>query len=69
MPDQADGETKLTFERALRWYADAYDLRSLRLRYFNAVGASLINGRHDPETHLTSAWQWMQAHSLHRQAS
>ena len=47
------GETKRTFEGALRWYAGAYGLRSVSLRYFNVAGASGRNGEvHDPETHL-----------------
>ncbi len=47
------GETKRTFEGALRWYATAYGLRSVSLRYFNVAGASLRNGEvHVPETHL-----------------
>lgn len=46
-------ETKLAFEQALRWYEQAYGLRSISLRYFNAAGATDRNGeRHDPETHL-----------------
>ncbi len=47
------GETKRTFEGALRWYAAAYGLRSISLRYFNVAGASERNGEvHEPETHL-----------------
>jgi UDP-glucose 4-epimerase len=47
------GETKRTFETALSFYAGAYGLRSLSLRYFNAAGASATNGEdHRPETHL-----------------
>jgi UDP-glucose 4-epimerase len=47
------GETKRTFEGALGWYANAYGLRSVSLRYFNVAGASAANGEaHDPETHL-----------------
>jgi len=47
------GETKRTFEGALRWYAAAYGLRSVSLRYFNVAGASGRNGEvHVPETHL-----------------
>jgi UDP-glucose 4-epimerase len=47
------GETKLAFERALRWYDGAYGIHSVSLRYFNAAGASDRSGeRHDPETHL-----------------
>src|SRR3954447_18371411 len=47
------GETKRTFEAALRFYGEAYGLRSVSLRYFNVAGASEQNGEvHDPETHL-----------------
>ena len=52
-PTNPYGETKLAFERALRWYASAYGLSSISLRYFNAAGATARNGeRHVPETHL-----------------
>ena len=52
-PTNPYGETKLAFERALRWFASAYGLSSISLRYFNAAGATGRNGeRHDPETHL-----------------
>src|SRR5207302_1259202 len=49
------GETKLAIERALHWYAGAYDLRFAALRYFNAAGADIdgeIGEEHEPETHL-----------------
>lgn len=47
------GESKLAFERALRWYDAAYDLRYASLRYFNAAGATERCGEdHTPETHL-----------------
>lgn len=49
------GETKLAIERALAAYGDAYGLRWMALRYFNAAGAHADAGlgeRHDPETHL-----------------
>jgi len=47
------GETKRTFESALRWYGTAYGLRSVSLRYFNVAGATEALGEdHDPETHL-----------------
>jgi UDP-glucose 4-epimerase len=47
------GETKRTFEAMLGWYGRAYGLRSISLRYFNAAGATAVNGEdHDPETHL-----------------
>jgi UDP-glucose 4-epimerase len=52
-PTNPYGETKLAFERVLRWYANAYGIRSISLRYFNAAGATVQNGEdHDPETHL-----------------
>ena len=52
-PTNPYGETKLAFERALRWYARACGLASISLRYFNAAGATDRHGeRHDPETHL-----------------
>ncbi len=47
------GETKRTFEGALRWYGEAYGLRSVSLRYFNVAGATQTLGEdHQPETHL-----------------
>jgi UDP-glucose 4-epimerase len=47
------GETKRTFEGALDWYARAYGLRAVSLRYFNVAGATAELGEdHDPETHL-----------------
>jgi len=49
------GSSKLMIERILKDYADAYDLNSVSLRYFNACGADPegeIGECHDPETHL-----------------
>lgn len=47
------GESKLAFERMLRWADQANGLRFVSLRYFNAAGASEKYGEdHDPETHL-----------------
>jgi UDP-arabinose 4-epimerase len=49
------GETKLAIERALHWYGQAYGVRSVALRYFNAAGADPegeIGECHEPETHL-----------------
>lgn len=49
------GESKLFVEKALRWYGQAYGMRSLALRYFNAAGADPdgeIGEDHSPETHL-----------------
>jgi UDP-glucose 4-epimerase len=52
-PTNPYGETKLAFENALRWYAAAYGLRSISLRYFNAAGVTAFcYERHEPETHL-----------------
>src|SRR3954470_8404352 len=49
------GESKLMVEKILRWYGEAYGLKSVALRYFNAAGADpdgTIGEDHDPETHL-----------------
>jgi UDP-glucose 4-epimerase len=52
-PTNPYGETKLAFERALRWYEGAYQMRYASLRYFNAAGATERCGEvHSPETHL-----------------
>jgi UDP-glucose 4-epimerase len=52
-PTNPYGESKLAFERALRWYDEAYGFRYASLRYFNAAGASEKCGEdHDPESHL-----------------
>lgn len=49
------GHSKLMIEQALADYEQAYGIKYISLRYFNAAGASLdgsIGERHDPETHL-----------------
>lgn len=52
-PINVYGETKRSLEAAAGWFASAYGLRVVSLRYFNVAGASATNGeRHDPETHL-----------------
>jgi UDP-glucose 4-epimerase len=52
-PTNPYGESKLAFERALSWFDPAYQIRFASLRYFNAAGATALNGEaHDPETHL-----------------
>ena len=52
-PTNPYGESKLAFEKALKWYERAYGLRYATLRYFNACGATHDCGEdHDPETHL-----------------
>lgn len=52
-PGNPYGATKLAIEHALVAYAAAYGLGSVRLRYFNAAGASARFGEdHRPESHL-----------------
>jgi UDP-glucose 4-epimerase len=49
------GTTKLMVETILSDFDQAYDLRSVRFRYFNAAGADpqgRLGEDHDPETHL-----------------
>jgi UDP-glucose 4-epimerase len=47
------GESKLTFEKILRWYDEIHALKFVSLRYFNAAGATKNLGEdHRPETHL-----------------
>jgi UDP-glucose 4-epimerase len=47
------GESKLAFEKILRWYDQIHGLRFVSLRYFNAAGASEKFGEdHRCETHL-----------------
>lgn len=49
------GESKLMIEKALYWMEQAYGLKWVALRYFNAAGADLagtIGEDHNPETHL-----------------
>ena len=49
------GESKLSVERILKWYDQAYGLKYVALRYFNVAGAhqsGKIGEDHDPETHL-----------------
>lgn len=49
------GWSKLFVEQLLRDFGQAYGLRSVALRYFNAAGADPdgeIGERHQPETHL-----------------
>ncbi len=54
-PINSYGETKLAIERALPHYENAYGLRAIRLRYFNAAGADVggeLGEDHDPEIHV-----------------
>jgi len=55
IPINPYGQSKLMIEKILDDYNNAYDLKSVRLRYFNVAGANsdgLIGEWHDPETHL-----------------
>lgn len=47
------GESKLLFEKILRWYDECHGLKYTALRYFNAAGATEKYGEdHRVETHL-----------------
>jgi UDP-glucose 4-epimerase len=47
------GESKLAFEKILRWYDEIHGLKFVSLRYFNAAGATANFGEdHHLETHL-----------------
>jgi UDP-glucose 4-epimerase len=55
IPTNPYGETKLAFERMLRWYRGAGGPGFIALRYFNAAGAAsdgTLGESHDPESHL-----------------
>lgn len=52
-PVNVYGETKLAFERSLRWYGEIHQVRHISLRYFNACGASKQYGEYrERETHI-----------------
>lgn len=52
-PGNAYGETKLQFERALKWYGQSHGIGSIILRYFNACGATDRNGEwREKESHI-----------------
>ena len=52
-PVNTYGATKVAFELALRSFADAHEMQSLSLRYFNVAGSTdRVRERHEPETHL-----------------
>jgi len=55
MPINPYGRSKWMIEQMLDDYDNAYGLKSVCLRYFNAAGADVggeLGERHDPETHL-----------------
>lgn len=47
------GETKLMFEKILKWYFTANDISSVSLRYFNAAGASIDASLGEDKAHVT----------------
>ena len=54
-PTNPYGETKLAMEKMMKWSANAYQLRYVSLRYFNACGAhksGKLGEAHTPESHL-----------------
>ncbi|MTI65576.1 MAG: UDP-glucose 4-epimerase GalE [Firmicutes bacterium] len=54
-PTNVYGETKLIFENMLKRYENAYGIKYISLRYFNASGADesgKIGEDHNPESHL-----------------
>jgi len=55
IPTNTYGETKLAMEKMMKWFDQAYGIKYVSLRYFNAAGAhesGIIGEDHDPETHL-----------------
>jgi UDP-glucose 4-epimerase len=52
-PSNPYGESKLAFEKILKWYHASFDFKYISLRYFNAAGAYGDAGEdHQPESHL-----------------
>lgn len=54
-PTNTYGETKLAMEKMMKWFDQAYGIKYVSLRYFNAAGAhesGTIGEDHNPETHL-----------------
>jgi len=54
-PTNPYGETKLSVEKALKWADNAYGIKYVSLRYFNAAGAHIsgtVGEDHKPESHL-----------------
>lgn len=52
------GETKLTVERMIKWYSEAYNMNYVILRYFNVTGSSedgSLGDTRSPSPHLIQA--------------
>ena len=53
VPINPYGESKLCFEKILKWYYEIFGMKYVALRYFNAAGATPNFGEdHRPESHL-----------------
>ncbi len=53
IPINPYGESKLCFEKVLKWYHEIHGINYAALRYFNAAGATANFGEdHRPESHL-----------------
>ena len=55
LPTNPYGETKLAMEKMMKWFEQAYGIKYVSLRYFNAAGAhesGEMGEDHHPETHL-----------------
>jgi UDP-glucose 4-epimerase len=53
VPVNPYGDSKLIFEKMLKWYASAYGWSTVAFRYFNAAGSDGLRGEdHRPETHI-----------------
>ena len=53
LPINPYGESKLCFEKVLKWYHEIHGIHYAALRYFNAAGATEAHGEdHRPESHL-----------------
>lgn len=54
-PESVYASSKRIFEEILDWYDELYEIKSIKLRYFNASGATLdgsLGESHQPETHI-----------------
>lgn len=54
-PESVYASSKRMFEEILDWYDELYGIKSIKLRYFNASGATLdgnLGESHQPETHI-----------------
>lgn len=58
IPDNPYGMSKRLSEMSFPAYAEAYGLKTIALRYFNAAGGALdglLGGAHEPATHLITS--------------